>query len=167
VRNHPPLVSVVIPTYSQSTMLIEAVESALSQTYRSSEIFIIPDRSTDDTAARIAPYADRGDAQYIYQPNRRRAAARNTGIEASRGELIPSLDYDDVWHPIKLEKQVGPVRGESVGPLYCGARANRPRGQAALEAGPEKHCRVRIFDSLLFDHFLTNSSLVTRRSCVV
>src|SRR5262249_40487828 len=60
--------------------------------------------STDDTRARLAPYADR--IQYIYQENQSVAAARNTGIRAAPSDLIAFLDADDLWHPQKLELQV-------------------------------------------------------------
>ena len=97
-------VSVVITTFNQAPYISEAVEGALRQTFRSREILVVDDGSTDDTATTLAPY--RSSITYIRQPNRGVAEARNTGVRHARGELVAFLDGDDLWHPEKLEIQV-------------------------------------------------------------
>lgn len=72
-----PLVSVVIPTYNQPEMLVEAVDSVLAQTYPNIELIVVDDGSTDDTAERLAEYVKNYGVRYVYQENRRQAAARN------------------------------------------------------------------------------------------
>lgn len=99
-----PLVSVVIPTFNYGHCVVDAVESALAQTYSPVEVIVVDDGSTDDTRARLEPYRDR--ITYIFQPNQGLSAARNTGIRAARGSLIALLDSDDGFHPRKLEFQV-------------------------------------------------------------
>jgi len=147
-------------------MLIEAIASALAQTYDNLEIIVIDDGSTDDTAARIKPYVDRGLIHYLFQQNRRQAAAKNAGIDSSRGELIAFLDHDDLWAPSKLEKQVPLFEPEDVGLVYSGAKEVDLNGSFLWEKGSVKYRRGRIFDHLLFDHFITNSSVIIRRSCL-
>ncbi len=99
-----PLVSVVIPTYNYGRYICETIESALGQTYSPIEIIVVDDGSTDDTRERLTGYGDR--VRYIHQRNRGPAAARNTGIQAARGEFVALLDSDDLWLPDKLERQV-------------------------------------------------------------
>ncbi len=99
-----PLVSVIIPVYNRLNFLKEAVESVLRQTYKNYELIIVDDGSTDDTPLikEIFP-----PIKYIRHPeNKGVAAARNTGIKNSHGELLAFLDSDDLWLPEKLEKQV-------------------------------------------------------------
>lgn len=45
----PELVSTVIPVFNRPSMLREAVQTVLNQTYRPIEILIADDASTDDT----------------------------------------------------------------------------------------------------------------------
>ena len=44
-------ISVIIPTYNRSGVLRYSVESVLNQTYPVSEVIIVDDGSTDDTAS--------------------------------------------------------------------------------------------------------------------
>ena len=44
----------------------------------------------------------------ISQANSGVAAARNTGIKASTGELVAFIDSDDLWHSRKLERRSSP-----------------------------------------------------------
>jgi glycosyltransferase involved in cell wall biosynthesis len=99
-----PRVSVVITTFNQAAYIRAAVEAALGQTYRSREILVVDDGSTDETPTILAPY--RGAITYIRQPNQGVAGARNTGVRHARGELVAFLDGDDLWDPEKLEVQV-------------------------------------------------------------
>ena len=45
-----PLISVIIPAFNSRDYLADALESALSQTYRPTEIIVVDDGSTDGTA---------------------------------------------------------------------------------------------------------------------
>lgn len=158
------LVSIIIPTFNQSALLVAAVESALAQTYRPIEIIVVDDGCTDDTADRIRPYVERGHVRYLVQQNRRQAAARNLGIASSRGDLIAFLDHDDLWAQDKLTRQVPLFSDPEVALVYCGAREVNLEGKQLWIKGVEKYRRGMIFDSLLHDHYITNSSVVIRRS---
>ena len=91
-----PLVSVVIPCYKQSHLLPDAIESALSQTYREIEVIVVDDGSPDNTAEVVALYPG---VQYLRQENRGLGGARNSGFGISKGEFILFLDADDRFLP--------------------------------------------------------------------
>jgi glycosyltransferase involved in cell wall biosynthesis len=99
----PPLVSVIIPTYERSTLLRQAVESALAQTFDGIEVIVVEDGS--DIAATALRGCD-GRVRYHRQEHRGVSAARNTGVRLASGEWLAFLDDDDLWDPRKLERQL-------------------------------------------------------------
>lgn len=101
-----PAVSILIPAYNAQSYLAETLESALDQTFRSFEIIVVDDGSTDDTRAIAERYRARG-VSVLTQPNAGAAAARNRGLSAARGKLIALLDSDDVWERDCLHTMVG------------------------------------------------------------
>jgi len=93
------LVSVIIPCYNQAHFLREAIESVLSQIYQNFEIVVIDDGSTDETPNIAGQYPQ---VRYIKQTNQGLAAARNAGLQASRGRYLVFLDADDRLLPNAL-----------------------------------------------------------------
>jgi glycosyltransferase involved in cell wall biosynthesis len=96
-------VSIIIPTFNRSKLVVKAIESALQQTYKDHEIIVVDDGSTDDTVQALAPYRDR--IRYVYQENQGASAAQNKGIEVALGKWVSILASDDRWLPTKLESQ--------------------------------------------------------------
>lgn len=96
-------VSAVIPAYNAGKFIAETIKSAVAQTYPLTEIIVVDDGSSDDTAEVAARFPN---TRVIRRPNGGQAAARNTGVNAARGEWIALLDHDDLWHPKKTEVQV-------------------------------------------------------------
>jgi glycosyltransferase involved in cell wall biosynthesis len=99
-----PLVSVVIPTYNRAAVLERSIRSVLGQTLKDFELIVVDDGSTDSTQELLVRFD--GKLRYAFQENRGVAAARNTGIGLSIGELVAFLDSDDEWLPDKLARQV-------------------------------------------------------------
>lgn len=97
-------VSVVIPAYNAADFIERTLESVRAQTYRSYEIVVVDDGSTDATHEVVERwFARTGIAGVcIRQPNKKIAAARNTGMRAARGDFIALLDHDDLWDAEKL-----------------------------------------------------------------
>ena len=104
------MITVVIPTYDRRDFLKAAIDSVLSQTYRDFELIVVDDGSTDNTIDLIRSYGD--SLVYLKQDNQGPSAARNRGIELSRGDLVAFLDSDDRWHPDKLLIQVEAMEEE-------------------------------------------------------
>lgn len=96
----PGLVSVIIPCYGQAHYLGEAIESVLAQTYPRIEIIVIDDGSPDDTSEVAARYPG---VRCIRQQNQGLSAARNAGINASRGSYLAFLDADDRLVPAGIQ----------------------------------------------------------------
>jgi glycosyltransferase involved in cell wall biosynthesis len=104
------VITVVIPTYNRCDFLKAAIDSVLSQTFQDFELIVVDDGSTDNTIDLIRSYGD--SLVYLKHDNQGPSAARNRGIEASRGDLVAFLDSDDRWHPEKLHIQVEAMEEE-------------------------------------------------------
>ena len=102
-------VSVIIPTYNRQKLLIEAINSVLSQTYQNYEIIIIDDASQDLTLEVVKNYLRKYPNKikfYRLEQNMGPAYARNVGLELAKGNYIKFLDSDDILLPECLEHQV-------------------------------------------------------------
>jgi glycosyltransferase involved in cell wall biosynthesis len=121
------LVSVVVPTFNRSKLVVEAAESILAQTYRPIEIIIVDDGSSDDTAMSVDRFVEDKDQNaiivYLRQENKGGNVARNRGIQEAHGEFVAFLDSDDLWHPDKLKNQISVFSDRAeFGAVYCGVR---------------------------------------------
>ena len=106
-----PKVSVVIPSYNHARFLPQALDSALSQTYRDFEILIADDGSSDDSLTIARDYAARYPSfvrVFTHADNGHRgiSATCNLCLGNMRGRYWAGLASDDVWYPDKLERQV-------------------------------------------------------------
>lgn len=97
-------VSAVVPAYNAEKYIARSIDSILNQTRRPDEIIIVDDGSTDGTAEIIKNYGDK--VRYIHQENAGASVARNTGVNASKGEWIAFLDCDDEWLEDHILQQV-------------------------------------------------------------
>jgi glycosyltransferase involved in cell wall biosynthesis len=125
------LVSVVIPAYNAEATLARAIGSALSQDWTPKEIVVVDDGSNDRTRAVAESFG--GAVRYIHQPNAGAAAARNRGIQESRGELIAFLDADDEWLAGRLRSCLTPaILSPNVGLIWCWTYHQRLDGRREL-----------------------------------
>ncbi len=106
------LVSIIIPTYNGADKISVAVDSVLNQTYDNLEIIVVDDngKGTENqlcTQQAMKKYEDNNKVKYlVHEVNINGAAARNTGIRASKGEFLGFLDDDDLFLPDKTQKEV-------------------------------------------------------------
>ncbi|MGV6817929.1 MAG: FkbM family methyltransferase [Thiotrichales bacterium] len=97
-----PLVSCIVPTMNRPDLLVRALESLVAQSYENWEAIVVNDAGEDvrEIIERVDP---KGRIRYIrHQHNKGLSAARNTGIWASRGDLLCYLDDDDRFLPDHL-----------------------------------------------------------------
>jgi hypothetical protein len=108
-------ISVVIPAFNAAEFIGETIESVLAQTYEVSEIIVVDDGSTDQTAEVASKFPK---TRVIRRPNGGQGAARNTGIQAALSEWIAFLDHDDIWHARKTESQI-PYATPGIGVIHA------------------------------------------------
>ena len=98
-------VSVIIPVYNGARYLVESIESALLQGNLTLEVLVIDDGSTDESA-EIADKHVSERVRVYRKENGGVASACNLGVQNSKGQFIAFLDADDLWRPLKLQKQL-------------------------------------------------------------
>lgn len=82
-------VGVVVPIYNVSSFLPQCLESIIHQTYKSLEILLINDGSTDSSLRIAKEYAQKDNRiTIIDKANGGQANARNAGIEFFSGEIL-------------------------------------------------------------------------------
>ena len=92
-----PLISIIIPTYNDSTHVCRAIDSALTQETKNIEIIVIDDCSTDNTRQVLSrKYRNDNRVKLIFQKeNGKQGYQRNFGIRKSKGKYIFFIDSDD------------------------------------------------------------------------
>lgn len=89
-------VSIIIPVYNVELFVERCLESVINQTYENIEIIIINDGSTDGSMKLCEKYQERDTRiKLVSQNNMGLSAARNKGIELSKGNYICFIDSDD------------------------------------------------------------------------
>lgn len=102
-----PKVSIYIPAYNAEKTIIDAVESALDQTYKDLEVCICDDGSTDGTLILLEThYSNNPRVRWVTQKNGGIGAASNSALRLCRGLYIGQLDSDDILARDAVEKCV-------------------------------------------------------------
>jgi glycosyltransferase involved in cell wall biosynthesis len=101
------MISVIVPVYNAKEYLEDCVESVLSQTYGNLELILIDDGSADGSGDLCEAFAERDSrVVVIHKENGGVSDARNTGLDAARGDVIAFLDCDDYILPGMYEAMI-------------------------------------------------------------
>ncbi|WP_180131002.1 glycosyltransferase family 2 protein [Acinetobacter sp. YH12072] len=99
-----PLVSVIVPVYNVEQYLDECLNSIRQQTYENLEIIVVEDCSTDKSLEVLSKHLNDQRIKLIrHEKNSGLSAARNTGIDAAKGDYIMFVDSDDLVHLSLIE----------------------------------------------------------------
>jgi glycosyltransferase involved in cell wall biosynthesis len=143
--------AVVIPAHNAARTLDEAIRSVLAQTVAASDILVIDDGSSDNTAEIAAKFG--GAVRVIRQANAGAAAATTVGLKNVSAPFVAGLDADDIWLPEKAERQLERFgRGPHVDGLFCRFRR--------FQHGGNDRSTGAVFDGL------SRSAMMLRASAV-
>jgi glycosyltransferase involved in cell wall biosynthesis len=93
------LVTIAITNYNYETYIIDAINSALNQTYVNCEVMVYDDNSTDRSVTKIQQTFGNRIRLIKGEKNRGRGYASNFLINAAKGKYIFFLDGDDTMRP--------------------------------------------------------------------
>lgn len=146
-------VSVVIPVYNDEQFIEECLESVLRQSrdYRI-EIICVDDGSTDRTPAILDRYAAERGVQVIHQENAGISAARNAGIERSRGKYLLFVDDDDVLDGAFVEKMLGRAISDDADYVKCGYSILRDGvvSKVVVEKKPDREGNIMAYNGYVW-----------------
>ena len=89
--------SIIIPVYNTEQTLGRCINSVLQSSLNNFEIILINDGSTDNSANICESYKNNypQQIQVIHQKNQGLSAARNAGLDISKGQYVTFIDSDD------------------------------------------------------------------------
>jgi len=156
-------VSVVIPVYNGEAFIAEAIESVLGQEgpdVEIAQVIVVDNNSTDGTLDMVqgliaSRYGCRVIAITETRPNA--ANARNAGARLATGDWLGFLDADDVWLPIKLQRQIEEAREHPEASLFFTLGEEFHSASLSAEERASLPCRPTAYP------LLTPSSLLLRR----
>lgn len=106
--NQKKLVSIIIPIFNGEKYIAETISSVLLQVYKTFEIIVVDDGSSDKSLEILKKIQD--NRIYVYnRPNfmpKGGNSCRNYGLEKCHGKYVIFLDSDDILEPFCLEQRV-------------------------------------------------------------
>ena len=163
-------VSVVIPAFNAADTIGRAIDSVLHQSVKATEIIVVDDGSSDNTAEVVRTYD--GLVKLIRQPNAKTAAARNHGIEVATGNFVAFLDADDYWESQKLERQLDVIDANPevsvVGGRFFSETPQQTRSLNPTRSIGLYDCSLRVTGPMAFrvGTMLWTGTVLVRRSCL-
>lgn len=145
-QNH--VVSIIIPTYNYGIYLPTAIQSCLNQTYKSIEIIVVDDGSTDDTKDIVKEFND--SVIYFYQKNSGVSAARNKGLELAKGDYLAFLDSDDYLTNNSIEIKLDILKKHPDIGIVFSSTYSKTSGQEGLRYN---HRYKKLRKPIISDHF--------------
>lgn len=126
-----PIISIIIPVYKVELYLRRCIDSILAQTFKDFECILVEDGSPDNCPAICVEYAKRDDRiVVIHQENEGVSAARNRGLDQSRGKWITFVDSDDWCEPEMLQKLYENATKYQADISICGVRRVDKNGES-------------------------------------
>ncbi|WP_018341878.1 glycosyltransferase family 2 protein [Cytophaga aurantiaca] len=151
-----PQVSIIVPSYNGRNKVIRLLNSLEQQTYRSFEVIVVLDGSTDGSAAAIHSIEWKlFPLKIIEQKNNGRASARNTGAAQATTELLLFFDDDMIPASSCIQEFIS----------FNSTHKNRIALGEILEPATKEDSEIKKYKDYL--NTTWNSTLKTYRNAVI
>ena len=122
MKNIQPLVSVIIPAFNVADRIPKTLETIVNQDYKTLEIILVDDASTDDTIKVSKNILEKSKRNYKivnHEKNSGVSAARNHGLDAANGKYIWFCDSDDLAEKNFVSVMVNKIELEFSDIVFC------------------------------------------------
>lgn len=159
------MISVVIPLFNKESCIRKTMDSVLTQSLKDFEVVVVDDGSTDSSAEIVSSIPD-DRIRLITKINGGPSSARNSGIEAAKGDYIAFIDADDIWSPDYL-KEMTELIADFPDAVIWGFN------YSMIQDGETKHSDVVSYRGYVseqwdsFPFFFSSSSSCCRRSTLI
>lgn len=134
MRRMVKMVSIIIPVYNVEKYLEACIKSAINQTYPNIEVILIDDGSTDSSGNICDSYAlNDSRIKVIHKHNQGLSAARNDGLDISKGEYVFFLDSDDYLNENAISVMVDKISKNNADIVMCGYNTVDESGNNIIE----------------------------------
>lgn len=159
-----PLVSIVLPVYNGEKYLKESIESVLNQSYKSLELIIVNDCSTDSSETIIKEYLQK-DNRIIYiknQVNSKLPRSLNNGFAKAKGKYFTWTSDDNIFHNNAIENMVNYLeKNKDVQMVYCDYNIINEKGDFVETITVEEPERI-IYKNIIGACFLYRGELARK-----
>jgi len=161
-----PRVSVIMAAYNAARVIGQSIESLLGQTFKSFELIIVDDGSTDGTAQAVARYADPRIRTLRNAENLGVVRTRNRAMELARGEYVAILDSDDLSFPTRFARQVAHLDATPECSMVGTALRVWDAGRLGGDRSPAAPATVPLAWLMLIENPIAFSSTMFRKRCI-
>jgi len=176
IQTSNPLVSTIVLSYNQSRFVLETLESVKAQTYKSTQLIILDDCSSDDSVATIEHWLQENGIHSTFirhEKNQGICKSLNDALAVATGKYISMVASDDVWLPDKIAGQVEIMEAQTdqVGVLYSDAFQMDEHGRPLPDMFIAAHRKLpempqgQVLDTLLGGNFIPAMTTLIRRNC--
>ena len=142
--------TVVVVNHNYGRFLRAAIDSALAQTHRDTEVVVVDDGSTDASREVISAYGN--DVRPVFKENGGQASAWSASLVEAAGAGICFLDADDVLDPTALERALPLLEKRDVVKVHWPLRQIDALGRPTGELTPGEDLPEGDLRELVLDH---------------
>jgi glycosyltransferase involved in cell wall biosynthesis len=161
------MLSVIVPVYNAEKYLKACVESVLAQAFTDLEVILIDDGSKDNSLVLARELAASDSRVRVFtQVNAGPSAARNAGIERSRGAYIAFVDSDDTLEPDMYSRMTASMENAGLSFVLCGySKIYEGHGKRVSEAVGFRDAAWNSMDAFMRDFGGLYASVLIQSPC--
>lgn len=144
------IISIIIPVYNASSYLSGCLERLIKQPFKSIEIILVDDGSTDTSASICDDYAQRDHRIRVkHEFHAGVAHSRQIGLEEAQGDFILYVDADDVVETDMITDMYQKAINEDADMVICDYRELTHDGELYRKQEPSILTGVVVLNEIL------------------